>query len=175
MDVWASNNELYYKYIISWFDGLVTNLDGINRVALAIVSKEGCGKGILTDFMGYILGNDSIAETVGIQAVTQKHNTIIQNKRLILVNEMSSTKDEFRSNFDKIKSLITDSHVQIDPKGIAPYRTDIMGNYILCTNHADSIIISESDRRYAVFEASDAHINECHILQIYKLNVSTKT
>lgn len=160
MEVWASCNEEYYNYIISWFAGLVTNLDGINRVALAMVSKEGCGKGTLTDFMSYILGNDSIAETIGIQSITQKHNTIIQNKRLVLVNEMSSTKEEFRSNFDKIKSLITDSHIQIEPKGVASYKIDNIGNYILCTNHADSIIVGEHDRRYAVFEASDAHIND---------------
>lgn len=159
-EVWASKDDDHYKYIISWFSGLVSNLDGINRIALAMVSKEGCGKGTLTDFMKYILGNDSIAEVIGIQSITQKHNTIIQNKRLILVNEMSSTKDEFRSNFDKIKSLITDAHVQIEPKGIAPYKIDNIGNYILCTNHSDSIIIGESDRRYAVFEASDIHIND---------------
>lgn len=160
MEVWASGNEHYYNYIISWFAGLVANLDGINRVALAMVSKEGCGKGTFTDFMRYILGTDAVAEIVGIQAVTQKHNTVIQNKRLVLVNEMSSTKEEFRSNFDKIKSFITDEWITIEPKGVSPYKIDNIGNYILCTNHADSIIISESDRRYAVFEASEVHMND---------------
>lgn len=73
---------------------------------------------------------------------------------------MSSTKDEFRSNFDKIKSLIKDAHAQIEPKGIAPYKIDNIGNYILCTNHADSIIIEYADRRYAVFETSVVHISD---------------
>ncbi len=159
-DSWASGDEHIYKYIISWFAGLVQNLKGINRVALAMVSAEGCGKNTLTDFLKFIIKSRSIAEVVGIQSITQKHNMIIQNKRLVVVNEMSSTREEFRSNFDKIKNYITDQVIKIEPKGIDSYDIHNIGNYILFTNHADSIIISNTDRRYAAIEMSDIHVND---------------
>jgi hypothetical protein len=157
---WCNSNQVTYNYIISWFAGLVTNLTGINRVALAMVSEQGTGKGFFLEFMKMILRRTNVAETQGIQSISQKHNTIIQNKRLVVINEMSSTRDEFKSNFDKIKTYITDPVIQIEPKGVDPYSIDNIANFILFTNHRDSIIIEDSDRRYAVFEMSSVHRND---------------
>jgi hypothetical protein len=70
---------------------------------------------------------------------------------------MSSTKDEFKANFDKIKMLITDKHLQIEPKGVNPYEIDNISNFLLFSNHRDAIIIEEEDRRYATFEMSNCH------------------
>jgi hypothetical protein len=160
LETWASGDEAIYRYIISWFAGLVTNLKSINMVALAMVAKQGTGKGFFLQFMKYIIRGINICETQGIGSITQKHNTAIQNKRLVVINEMSSTRDEFKSNFDKIKTYITDPVVQIEPKGVDPYQITNISNFLLFTNHRDSIIIEESDRRYAVFEMSDIHRND---------------
>jgi hypothetical protein len=160
MENWANNNEINYNYIISWFAGLVTNLSGINLVALAMVSPQGTGKGTLLEFMDLILRDVNTVSVSGVDKVIQKHNTILQNKRLVNINEMSSTKDEFKSNFDKLKTLITDPKITIEPKGVNPYKIKNISNYILFTNHRDAIIVEESDRRYAIFEMSIAHIND---------------
>ncbi len=159
-DVWASGDKDVYNYIISWFAGLFTNLKGINMVAMAMVAKQGTGKGFLLQFMKYLISGVNVCESQGIASITQKHNTAIQNKRLVVINEMSSTRDEFKSNFDKIKTYISDPVVQIEPKGINPYQINNISNFLLFTNHRDSIILEESDRRYAVFEMSDCHIND---------------
>jgi len=73
---------------------------------------------------------------------------------------MSSTKDEFKSNFDKIKSLITDPRISIEPKNVDNYQIDNISNFLLFSNHRDSIIVEERDRRYAVFEMSVVHLND---------------
>jgi phage/plasmid-associated DNA primase len=146
LETWASGDEAIYRYIISWFAGLVTNLKSINMVALAMVAKQGTGKGFFLQFTKYIIRGINICETQGIGSITQKHNTAIQNKRLVVINEMSSTRDEFKSNFDKIKTYITDPVVQIEPKGVDPYQITNISNFLLFTNHRDSIIIEESDR-----------------------------
>ena len=157
---WASNDETIYKYIVSWFAGLFTNLKGINMVAMAMVAKQGSGKGFFLQFLKYLIRGINICETQGVGSITQKHNTAIQNKRLVVINEMSSTRDEFKSNFDKIKTYITDPVVQIEPKGVDPYPINNISNLLLFTNHRDSIIIEESDRRYAIFEMTDIHLND---------------
>jgi phage/plasmid-associated DNA primase len=109
--------------------------------------------------MKLILRQTNAADMVGIQSITQKHNTAIQGKRVVVINEMSSTRDEFKSNFDKIKSYITDPVISIEPKGVNPYSIDNIGNYLLFTNHRDAIIVEEHDRRYAIFEMSTAKMN----------------
>ena len=159
-EVWANNDQTVYNYIISWFAGLFTNLKGINMVALAMVASQGTGKGFFLQFLKYLLRGANVCESQGVGSITQKHNTAIQNKRLVVINEMSSTRDEFKSNFDKIKTYISDPVVQLEPKGVDPFQINNIGNYILFTNHRDAIIIEESDRRYAVFEMSSIHIND---------------
>jgi hypothetical protein len=157
--VWANNNDEHYKYMMSWIAGLVKNIDGINEIALAMISPQGCGKNTLIDFMSFVLKERQILSTIGIGSITQKHNKAIENKRLVVINEMSSTKEDFKSNFDKMKSFITDKMISIEPKGVDSYNIQNIGNYILFTNHRDAIVVEESDRRYAIFEMSKAKIN----------------
>jgi len=159
LKVWSNNDSENYRYIISWFAGLFTNTTGINRSALVMVSTQGCGKNTMTDFMKNIINTSNVAEFNGISGIVQKHNTAAQNIRLGVINEMSSTKEEFRSSFDKLKPFISDECIQIEPKGVNPYKIKNIGNYILFTNHPDSIIVEDSDRRYAIFQMSDCYMN----------------
>jgi hypothetical protein len=159
-ETWADNNEDNYNYIISWFAGLLTNKKSINMVALAMIAKPGTGKGFFLSFMKYILRSVNVCEITGIGPITQKHNTCLQNKRLVVINEMSSTRDEFRSNFDKLKTYITDPVITIEPKGVNSYQIDNISNFLLFSNHRDVIIVEESDRRYAIFEMSECHLND---------------
>lgn len=155
-ETWASSNDEYYEYIISWLANIVQKND-INIVALAMISKPGCGKGTVLQFLRYILRSSNIVEVNGIDDITQKHNTIIQGKRLVVINEMCSTSDTFKSNFDKLKVFISDPKLKIEPKGLPAYEIDNIGNYLLFTNHKDSIIVEQTDRRYALFEVSDKY------------------
>lgn len=168
-EVWANENEEYYKYIISWFAGVVKT-GKINGVAMVLISEQGTGKGFFLNFMRYLIRNVNMSEVVGINSITQKHNTIMERKRLIIVNEMSSTRDEFKSNFDKIKVYITDPYITIEPKNINPYQIENISNIILCSNHEDSIVVERSDRRYSIFQVSDKYLNN----EKYFKNLSNK-
>ena len=158
MEIWANDNVDHYNYIISWLAGLV-NVKIINKIALLMISPQGCGKGTLIEFLEYILRKINIVSMVGVGNVVGKFNTILQGKRLICINEMSSTKDEFRSNFDKMKSYITDPTLIIEPKGINSYSVDNISNFIMFSNHRDSVIVEQQDRRYAIFEMSIKYMN----------------
>ena len=158
MEIWAHDNVDHYNYIISWLAGLV-NVKIINKIALLMISPQGCGKGTLIEFLEYILRKINIVSMVGVGNVVGKFNTILQGKRLICINEMSSTKDEFRSNFDKMKSYITDPTLIIEPKGINSYSVDNISNFIMFSNHRDSVIVEQQDRRYAIFEMSIKYMN----------------
>jgi hypothetical protein len=164
LDTWADGSSNNYNYIISWFKGLLVN--DINRVAMVLISDQGTGKGWLCNFLRYIINNSNVAECCGVENVVQKHNTYIQNKRLVIINEMASTREEFKSNFDKLKPFITDLYLKIEPKGINPYTIDNIGNYILCSNHMDSIILEESDRRYAIFKVSNKYMQNKNYFRI---------
>jgi putative DNA primase/helicase len=88
----------------------------------------------------------------------KQFNKKIQGKRLIVVNETSSTKEKFMSGFDKMKSFITDDIINIEPKGRESYDIDNILNFIIETNHKDSLYLESSDRRYFCMEVSDKFI-----------------
>lgn len=158
-ETWASSNEEYYNYIISWMAGLVDVNMNLNRASLVLISKPGSGKGTITDFISqYILGEHACADIAGIAKITQKHNSVIMGKRMIVVNEMSSTRDEFVSNFETMKHLITDKKISVEPKGYEPIQIDNITNYIFCSNNPDSMIVSDGDRRYAVFKVCEKYV-----------------
>lgn len=159
MEVWANNNQDYYNYIVSWFAGIFTNLTSINKKALVAISTQGCGKGTMIEFMSLLMKMSNIYNAIGVDSITDKHNKSVEGKRLIVINEMSSTKDEFRSNFDKLKSYITDPIISVNPKNINPYQIENISNFILFTNHEDSILLEQNERRYAVFSMNAKYAN----------------
>ena len=168
--VWADSNQEYYNYILSWLSELICG-NGPCGVALVIISEQGVGKSKLIELLNYVLGKYSIYNAIGVGDITQKFNAYMQGMRLIVVNELCSVKTEFMSNFDKMKSLITDTSITIEPKNIgSKYQIDNIANYILFSNNRDSIIIEDKDRRYAVFKASSFYKgNFAHFANIDKL------
>jgi len=79
----------------------------------------------------------------------------LMDKLLLVCNEVS-TEGNFVGSHNKLKSIITDSHVSIEKKGI-----DILGSYplvfnlIFTTNMALSILCGMYDRRYSFMEVSN--------------------
>jgi hypothetical protein len=174
LETWASDNEEYYKYITSWLKGLV--IDGMNKVALCLVSGQGTGKGFICDFLRLIIKSANVAECTGIEQIVKDKNTYLQNKRLVIINEMSSTREEFKSNFDKIKVYITESIIMMRPKYASDYDIDNIGNYILCSNHRDGFIVEGDDRRYAMFEVGAKYQgNDAYFKEIKKLVMNQDT
>jgi hypothetical protein len=159
-DIWASGDPIAYTYIVSWVAGLVTNLTGINQVALVMVSRQGAGKGTFLEFLEYILRKTNILSVNGVDAVVGKFNRLLQGKRLINMNEMSSTAETFRSNFDKLKMNITDPTILIQPKGVDHYSVKNISNYLVFTNHRDAVIVEVDDRRYPIFEMATTKLND---------------
>lgn len=159
LKVFADNNYELYDYIISWFANIFQSSDK-NSVALTLISEQGTGKTSMMELMNLMMGERNCDIGInGISAITQKHNTCVEGKRLLVINEMSSSRDDFRPNFDKIKSNITDSTIKVEPKGFPSYNCKNIGNYVFISNHEDSIIVEESDRRYQICKCSNAYQN----------------
>ena len=159
LKVFCNGDKELLRYVLTWFSNLVST-DDINKIALVIVSEQqGTGKGTFLEFMAKILGSHCFKAVTGVGPITQKHNDVIVGIRLLVMNEAASTREEFRSNFDKMKTYITDPILDIEPKGFKHYDATNLGNYIIVSNHRDSVVIENNDRRYQVLECSDVYAN----------------
>lgn len=145
----ATENQEYYDYIMSWFHTLLTKRR--TETALCICSKEGIGKNMISNFFKYfIFSENAVYEASGVDGVTSQFNEHIGGMKLVIINELSSTKDEFRKNFDIMKSFITDDY--IDCKGKYKVQKNIanVSSFMMFTNHMDALSISPGERRYFV-------------------------
>lgn len=162
-DLWASSDENLFKYLLSWLRFTVAEPAEMTKTALFLYSLDGAGKGAFVDFFTqWVLGLGISHAYTGIEEVVEKHNTNKKGKKLAYVNEMGSTRDQFISNFDKIKPIITDSIIAENPKGRAIMQVKNITNVIMATNHKDSIYITANDRRYTCIEVSPARVGAEH-------------
>ena len=87
--IWANNNEECYQYLLSWLYSLLVNVGKKPGVAVFAYSPEqGVGKNTFTDFLGtYVIGDGTSCDVSGFEPILQKHNGILQAKRLVIINE----------------------------------------------------------------------------------------
>jgi len=71
---------------------------------------------------------------------------------------MTNKKDSFRSNFDKMKTLITDKDLNVNKKFMESMDTKQSFEFILCSNNLNSLNIEYNDRRYFLLQVSDEYM-----------------
>lgn len=158
---WANGNQEHYTYIIHWMADLIQNPHIKTGVALLLISKQGTGKTIILNWLcEHVLGHKYAISIDKIDHATKNFNSLIENKSLIVLNEVNSNSSTFKSDMDVLKSLITDKRQNIERKHADPYACNNYVRLIACSNHSAPIKIEESDRRYAVFNASDIYCND---------------
>lgn len=149
--VWAAGDPQIYKGILYYLRNLVRGQHLLNNkeCAMVLVGDQGCGKDFPLDFISwYVLGRNLVSRMVGIDQAVGSFNSHLCGKVLCVINEMASTREEFRSNFDKIKPCITNKDITINEKGIPAYPVENISSWILMSNHDDILYLEKGDRRY---------------------------
>jgi hypothetical protein len=151
----ADSSQIAFDYIISWMALMFQRLNETNGIALVFIGNEGTGKGTIYSFLRHILGAGLCVSDTGISGLLEKHSTMAEGKRLVVLNELATTKDNFMSDFDKLKSFITDETIRVNPKGLPAYEIDNISNFMIFSNNERCLRLGGTDRRYAVFNTVD--------------------
>ena len=156
--VWANADDTIYKSLLHFFSQQIKTPEEMIRVAIMLFGEQGIGKDFFIQFFSdFVLGRHLVADMIGIHEAVCDFNHHLQGKKLCVVNEMASTKNEFRSNFDKIKPFITNKNIDIQRKGIDKYQVENISNWIFFSNHRDSMYIEKGDRRYICLEGGNVY------------------
>ena len=160
-EVIASDREEIYEYILNWFSYIVQNPAKKTAVALIITGSEGTGKGTFTDVLSNVLGPYANKNLTDISLITGKFNSSLEDKKLIVCNEMSDSDSSGKYfNSDSLKSVITDTSATINAKNMKARERENVVNLIIVSNHCDPVKITNKDRRYLVLETSEKYIND---------------
>ena len=158
-DVWANGNQEHYKYLMSWIAQVIKHPEKKTDVAVLLQGGQGTGKTLPCDILlERVFGRNIGMSASGLGILTQRFNGSTMSKIFCKVDELSIVSaDSFSSTFDKMKSLITDRHIQIEKKGMEHIMIDNHINFIMTTNHRHTVKIEADDRRYACFEVGEKY------------------
>ena len=142
-------NQRKKEYILNWFAYILQHPESRNATCLQISTVQGVGKNILSNAVCDYLGSFFSEPSKDIDKVIGTYNGGIDNKLLIVMNEVDNTK----KNTDLLKAIITEDTIQINVKYGAQYTGKNCANYLIYTNHIDTNTISNGDRRFTFIKS----------------------
>jgi hypothetical protein len=160
-EVYCNNDDVSYDYFLDLLYYIIKYPEKPLGVATFIYSKkQGSGKNVLLDFLqDYVFGKNITHYTCGLDSVLEKHNHLMKNKKVIIVDELASSQDTFINNFDRLKSMMTGSHLVINPKGVNQMAIRNVLCMFLLSNHT-GIHLEPTDRRYFCLKVCEKYVGD---------------
>lgn len=118
------------------------------RWALLMHGIEGAGKTYCFTVMQRLYGHN--AKTVGTTAINSDFTGWAANALLINIDEIRIAGTNKYAILDKMKPMISDDTISVIFKGKDERSIPNFASYMMSTNHADAIPVTDNDRRYCV-------------------------
>lgn len=156
----ANGNEELYNYILNWVSYILQNPNGKTGSCLVITGEQGTGKNTFTDVICNLMKRYSVRNLTEIGDLVGKYNSVIENKKLIVCNEMSSAQGNIQLNSNSLKSIITDSEIGVEEKFVPKRYVQNVVNLIILSNYFDPVKVEKLDRRYVVCNTNVSRAND---------------
>lgn len=152
------NDEQHFQWFDRWFAHMFQYPGKKVDVAGVWQSEnEGNGKNIAETVIRTMLGdgmwfktNDPDSEMFGT------YNGKMENTFFGVLDESSVLK---RASVEKFKNLISDVRISIRRMHTNHYESDDHNRFLLCTNIAQPVVISDSDRRFQISDSASPRLD----------------
>jgi hypothetical protein len=152
----ADKNEEVYKYLINWISFIIQNPGEKCGTSPLLISAQGTGKNVFfSDVICELVEGYAIANENKIENVVGRFNCSLENKVLVICNELQSVENARYLNSDALKSIITEKKIRYDTKHLKVREGENVANFIFISNNILPLRIDNSDRRYLVINCSD--------------------
>ena len=153
----ANENSEVYKYILVWIASILQKPDFKPETAIVILGNQGTGKNIFTNVICKLMARYAHENITNIESVVGKFNAVLENKKLIILNELQSIDTNKYLNSDALKSVITDHVIDINQKNEPQRKVENVCNFIMVSNNDFPIKVEDTDRRYLITKTSDIY------------------
>ena len=120
------------------------------RWAVLLQGTQGCGKTALAVAMAAVLGRRNIRKLAATNVLDGQHNDWAYGAQLVVMEEVRVIGHNRFGVMDKLKPCISDDDISLRRMYEPPQTVPNITNYIMFTNHHDSLAIHDDDRRYFV-------------------------
>lgn len=146
------------EWVFAWMADMLQQPHKKPGTALVLVGVQGAGKTFLGEhILGKIVGPSHYGQINSIEQLTSKFNTGIDNKVFLQCDEAVHSYQ--RDVASRLKSIISDGTLVIEPKGINSYRKPNHLHLLFTSNEETTAIFidpSPYERRFTVLKVSAA-------------------
>jgi len=161
-EIIAASEEEHFQWVLHWIAHIFKTPAQRAGTALVLVGLPGTGKSFLGEhFIVPMIGDNYSASTSSVDRIVSGFNASFANKLFVQCDEAISNRQ--RQTAAKLKALITDPQIRIEPKGIDSYSLPNHMRLFFTSNEVhDAVFLSDGsdDRRYTVLKVSDIHKND---------------
>jgi hypothetical protein len=142
-----------YDYLIRWVAQMLL-YPAIKTIVPTIISKQGSGKGNFIELLRKLMGPSKVLETPSPDRdVWGNFNSAMVNAFLVNCDELSKKQQENADGI--IKSLITNTIININQKGVDQFQVASYHRFLMTTNKEFCVTTSEDDRRNFIIRGND--------------------
>jgi len=131
----------------------------LRPVAHVFYTEQGCGKGMIVEWIKSLLGREHVVTFNSTSAYFQKFNADRMNKILNVLEELSERGECF-SQHNQLKADMTAPTIRIEWKGGAISHMRNFARYIFNSNNENTLNVEHDDRRLTMHRGSNQKANK---------------
>jgi hypothetical protein len=152
LHVLCSGNQDYADYLTKWLAWTVQNPDKPAEAAVALRGLKGVGKGLLGKYFGRLFGQHYLYVS-NAKHVVGNFNSHLWDCVFLFCDEAFAQNN--LQHDATLKSLITETTITIEPKGLGLFQTKNYLHAMLAANADWFVPATHDERRYFVLDVSD--------------------
>lgn len=137
-----------FNAIMDWIAFTVQTPEKRIPWAPLLISSQGVGKGFIAKVLELMVGEHNTSVILPSR-LSNQFNSFMQSK-VVIIDEAKVSAN--MQDSDKLKSLISETTLEINTKGKPEKTCKIFCNVMLFSNHEDAAVIEDSDRRFWVYK-----------------------
>lgn len=143
-----------HNYWLKWLAHMIQKPYEVPGVALLYNSQQGNGKDTMGDFIEKLIGHQHALRFDDPMSFFNNFNKSQEQCLFIALNEVSDKGEAFNKH-NQLKSFITRTQSNIEPKGVDSYKATAFARYMFFTNNENALRVENSDRRFCMIKCKN--------------------
>ncbi|MBT9383759.1 hypothetical protein KM176_07820 [Pseudooceanicola sp. CBS1P-1] len=152
-DVIAAGDGEVYEYLLNWMALKFQQPGAKLETSIALRGGQGVGKSLFAEKFGELFGRHFVAVS-DQKGLMGNFNAHLQQALLVFADEIAAAKNA--NMVGRLKTLVTQTHIRIEPKGVDSFAAPNHFAVILASNNPHIVATDADDRRWLVLDVSSA-------------------
>lgn len=159
--VHAHNNKNSYELILDIASFWCVNPNRKSGKCIIFAGKQGTGKSTFVEFFQkFIFGSRNSLSLKGFRQLLAEKNGHLSGKKFVNLNEVRSKKGDYFTNYDDLKTLISDEKIEIRDLFTKTRNEKSSMELIITTNNPNCCPLETEDRKYLVFNINPIYLQK---------------